>query len=71
MLPEVVYWRGAGWYASIQEGSYENTHIVTRWFGEDPDQQPDTYGSAGTPFFVYSVEDMQARNSNARIENHE
>lgn len=68
MLPEVIYWRGAGWYASVQEGAHENQRIVTRWFSADPDNQPDTYGSAGTPFFIYEQSDFKARNPEARIE---
>ena len=64
-LPEVIYWHGKGWYASNQEGNYENTRIVTRWYGSDPDEQPDTYGSAGTPFWY---ESPQAQNPDVRVE---
>ena len=52
-LPEVIYWDGPGWYASVQVGSYKDTHIETKGFG-DQEEQPDTYGVAGTPFWLDS-----------------
>ena len=49
---ETIYWQGPGWYASRQEGAHENQRIITSYFGDD-EQQPDTYGRAGTPFWLY------------------
>ena len=68
-LPETVEWRGPGWYASCQEGSYESTHIHTYQVGDENETDaPDTYERGlGMPFFVQNKDDMLERNPDARI----
>ena len=64
---ETVEWDGPGWYASRQEGVYENTHIHTFWVGNDTDA-PDTYTlGLGTAFFVESESAMLGRNPDVKI----
>lgn len=66
-MREIIYWRGEGWYASRQEGAYENAAIITAWVGGDPDEQPENTGM-GTPRWYDSVEEIQETNPDAQFE---
>lgn len=52
-MREIFYWDGPGWYASRQVGSYDDTRVETTKVGEDQHEEPDTYGSSGTPVWHY------------------
>lgn len=66
-MRHIIYWRGEGWYASRQEGAYENTAIITAWVGGVQEWQPENT-SAGTPRWYESLEEMKEANPDASIE---
>lgn len=67
--PEVIEWRGAGWYASMQEGSYDDTHIHTYHVGgAELDEAPET--NLGTPALFLSKDAILSRNWSAQLIDH-
>jgi len=51
----IIHWIGPGWYASRQEGQYENVRIETFWCG-DEEERPDTSKDGlGTPKYLISL----------------
>ena len=58
-MTELIFWKGAGWYAS--QGGHSNgwsrggtpIEVLTYFFGADRDQEPDTYHQGyGTPQWI-------------------
>ena len=58
-------WNGAGYYAQAQRGSYDNTHIIVGYLGEDIEEGD--YNAAnhaarvaglGTPQWVENEKDL-------------
>lgn len=62
-LHEIIEWRGAGYYASAQEGSYDAVHIHTYLVDENKDALPNGVNQAayrmglGTPAWLEAPPD--------------
>ena len=58
-------WAGPGWYAASQEGSHEDTVVVSRWVGWPEDDRREAEAVArrrglGTPVRVSEGEALNA-----------